>query len=440
MAKITRRHFLAATGGTLLLSISPIGRAAQKQAEFVAVRVWPAQAYTRITLESSLPLQYHQFTLQNPDRVVLDISGAHLNQILKGLPEKVLQRDPYLKNIRVAQYQTNIIRIVLDLKALVDPQVFTLSPIADFQNRLVVDLYPAVVGADDDPLLLLLQDYRRGKLGQDQKISGVAVSDDDVLGSKIEDILSQKMTGKPHKEDKSIATANKRKRRRQVVVLDPGHGGEDPGAVSKSGLYEKNIVLQVARLTKKKLESMGYRVYMTRNEDVLIPHSVRRAKARKLKADVFLSIHADSFTNPKARGTGVYTRRHSGKGSKTAQYLAKTQNMSDMIGGVQMVGDPLVDKTLLDLTQTATNKDSLKLGKFVLKELGKVNKLHKGYVDQANFLVLLAPDVPSILVETAFLSNPTEEKLLRSQTFRNKLATAISEGVNSYLKSSINNQ
>lgn len=439
MAKITRRYFLAATGSTLLLSISPIGRAAQKQAEFVAVRVWPAQAYTRITLESSLPLQYHQFTLQNPDRVVLDISGAHLNQILKGLPEKVLQRDPYLKNIRVAQYQTDIIRIVLDLKALVDPQVFALSPIANFQNRLVIDLYPAEVGADDDPLLLLLQDYRRGKLGQSQKISSTVVSDDDVLGSKIEDILSQKTAGKPPKESKPVTTANKRKRRRQIVVLDPGHGGEDPGAVSKSGLYEKNIVLQVARLTKKKLESMGYRVHMTRNEDVLIPHSVRRAKARKLKADVFLSIHADSFTNPKARGTGVYTRRHSGQGSKTAQYLAKTQNMSDMIGGVQMVGDPLVDKTLLDLTQTATNKDSLKLGKFVLKELGKINKLHKGYVDQANFLVLLAPDVPSILVETAFLSNPTEEKLLRSQTFRNKLATAISEGVNSYLKSTINN-
>lgn len=439
MAKITRRYFLAATGSTLLLSISPIGRAAQKQAEFVAVRVWPAQAYTRITLESSLPLQYHQFTLQNPDRVVLDISGAHLNQILKGLPEKVLQRDPYLKNIRVAQYQTDIIRIVLDLKALVDPQVFALSPIANFQNRLVIDLYPAEVGADDDPLLLLLQDYRRGKLGQSQKISSTVVSDDDVLGSKIEDILSQKTAGKPPKESKPVTTTNKRKRRRQIVVLDPGHGGEDPGAVSKSGLYEKNIVLQVARLTKKKLESMGYRVHMTRNEDVLIPHSVRRAKARKLKADVFLSIHADSFTNPKARGTGVYTRRHSGQGSKTAQYLAKTQNMSDMIGGVQMVGDPLVDKTLLDLTQTATNKDSLKLGKFVLKELGKINKLHKGYVDQANFLVLLAPDVPSILVETAFLSNPTEEKLLRSQTFRNKLATAISEGVNSYLKSTINN-
>lgn len=438
MAKQTRRHFLKATAGTVLLSVSPIGLAGEKQAEFVAVRVWPAQAYTRITLESSLPLKYHQFMLQNPDRVVLDISDAQLNKVIQGLPEKVLQRDPYLKNIRVAQYQSDIIRIVFDLKALVDPQVFALLPIEQFQNRLVVDLYPAVIRVDEDPLLLLLQDYRDGNLGSDGSIpanarssvsSPMTSSGEDVLGSKIEDILAE------NKNQNSGANQRRqRKRHRPVVVLDPGHGGEDPGATGKSGLHEKNVVLQIARQAKKNLENMGYKVYMTRNEDVLIPLRVRVAKARKLKADAFVSIHADSFTRPSARGTGVFVLRRSGATSATAKYLEKTQNSADMIGGVKMVGDPLIDKTLLDLTQTATINDSLKLGKLVLKELGKINKLHKGHVEEANFVVLRAPDVPSILVETAFLSNPTEEKLLSSKSFRNKVAAAISKGVQGYLK------
>ena len=218
-----------------------------------------------------------------------------------------------------------------------------------------------------------------------------------------------------------------------VIVLDPGHGGEDPGAISKGGLREKDVVLSIARATKKRLESMGYKTYMTRNEDVFIPLGVRVAKARQLKADVFVSIHADSFTSPTARGTGVYALSTRGATSAAAKFLAQTQNSADLIGGVQKVGNRSVDDAILDMTQTATIKDSMVLGRYVLNELGKLNKLHKGHVDQANFAVLRAPDIPSVLVETAFLSNPTEEKLLASASFRQKSAEAIADGIKTYL-------
>ncbi|WP_228068217.1 MULTISPECIES: N-acetylmuramoyl-L-alanine amidase, partial [unclassified Neisseria] len=221
--------------------------------------------------------------------------------------------------------------------------------------------------------------------------------------------------------------------RRPVIVLDPGHGGEDPGAIGSSGLREKDVVLSIARETKKRLDAMGYRTYMTRNEDIFIPLGVRVAKARQLKADVFVSIHADAFTNPSARGTGVYALSTKGATSAAARFLAQTQNSADLIGGVQRVGNRQVDSALLDMTQTATIKDSMVLGRNVLGELGKLNKLHKGHVDQANFAVLRAPDIPSILVETAFISNPTEESLLASPSFRQKSAQAIANGVRAYL-------
>ncbi|MDO5686198.1 MAG: N-acetylmuramoyl-L-alanine amidase [Neisseria sp.] len=454
MAKFTRRQILNAAGGTLLLAVSPAMRAAQALSQFVAVRVWPAAAYTRVTLESTLPLQYTHFTLQNTDRLVVDISGAELNGVLQTLSSKILERDPYIARVRVAQHSANVIRVVFDLKALIDPQVFTLSPVADFKNRLVIDLYPAVTGTEQDPLMALLQDYSRGEIRSDGSTTVVArttipdnrvsvtpsAEEEDILGQKIDSILAAQKKdptpptqppGKPVTPPPSVKPAGKRQ---IIVVLDPGHGGEDPGAVGPSGLYEKNVVLAIGRECKKQLERLGYKVYMTRNEDVFIPLRVRVAKARALKADVFVSIHADAFTSPAARGTGVYALSRKGATSTAARYLAKTQNEADAIGGVRSVGDPMIDNTLFDLTQTATINDSLKLGKLVLAQLGKINKLHKGHVDQAAFAVLKAPDVPSILVETAFLSNPQEEKLLASTSFRVKAAQAIANGIHAYFK------
>lgn len=434
MAKITRRQLLGTAAGTLLLSVSTVSLGAES-AQFVAVRVWPADAYTRVTLESTLPLQFNYFHLTEPHRLVIDISGAQLNEVLRTLPAKVLERDPYITGVRVAQNRTDVIRIVFDLKAPVSPQLFTLTPVADFQNRLVIDLYPVLspARAEEDPLMALLRDYRQGKLGQSVPPDKPPEAARDLLAEKIEELMNEE--GTPTQiEIAPLPEPPKRSGRRKiVVVLDPGHGGEDPGAVGH-GLMEKNVVLQIARVCKSELEKLGYLVHMTRNEDVFIPLQVRVKMAQRLRADLFISIHADAFTSPSARGTGVYALSRKGATGAAARYLASTQNAADAIGGVPKVGDRHIDSTLFDLTQTATIKDSLRVGKLVLNELGKINKLHKGHVEQAAFAVLKAPDIPSILVESAFISNPQEAKLLANAQFRSKVALAIAQGTHHYFR------
>lgn len=422
MVKLTRRQIVRRAAAGLLFTLTPLG--AKAAAQFVAVRIWPASAYTRITIESSQALKYRHFALDNPARLVVDIEGAALNNVLQGMAAKVQRNDPYIRTIRVGQNTPSTVRVVIDLKQPANPQVFTLTPVANFRHRLVMDLYPsaatALAAEADDPLMALLNDYSQGKIRSDGTGSTPPVRE-----------------RQPVVVDTPTPSAPRRHGRRPIIVLDPGHGGEDPGAIGKSGLREKDVVLSIARETKKRLDAMGYRTYMTRNEDVFIPLGVRVAKARQLKADVFVSIHADSFTSPSARGTGVYALSTKGATSAAARFLAQTQNSADLIGGVQKVGNRQVDSALLDMTQTATIKDSMVLGRHVLGELGKLNKLHKGHVDQANFAVLRAPDIPSILVETAFLSNPVEEQLLASTSFRQKSAQAIANGIKSYLNKAV---
>ncbi len=425
MVKLTRRQIVRRAAAGLLFTLTPVGVLAKAAApQFVAVRIWPASAYTRITLESSQSLKYKHFALDNPARLVVDIEGATLNNVLQGMAAKVQRNDPYIRSIRVGQNTATTVRVVIDLKQPANPQVFTLAPVANFRHRLVMDLYPsaatALAAEADDPLMALLNDYSQGKIRSDGTGSTPPVRERQPV--IIDDTPPPSTPSSPRRHD-----------RRPVIVLDPGHGGEDPGAIGGSGLREKDVVLSIARETKKRLDAMGYRTYMTRNEDIFIPLGVRVAKARQLKADVFVSIHADAFTSPSARGTGVYALSTKGATSAAARFLAQTQNSADLIGGVQKVGNRQVDSALLDMTQTATIKDSMVLGRNVLGELGKLNKLHKGHVDQANFAVLRAPDIPSILVETAFISNPTEERLLASSSFRQKSAQAIADGVKTYL-------
>ncbi len=425
MVKLTRRQIVRRAAAGLLFTLTPIGALAKAAApQFVAVRIWPASAYTRITLESSQSLKYKHFALDNPARLVVDIEGATLNNVLQGMAAKVQRNDPYIRSIRVGQNTATTVRVVIDLKQPANPQVFTLAPVANFRHRLVMDLYPsaatALAAEADDPLMALLNDYSQGKIRSDGTGSTPPVRERQPV--IIDDTPPPSTPSSPRRHD-----------RRPVIVLDPGHGDEDTGAIGGSGLREKDVVLSIARETKKRLDAMGYRTYMTRNEDIFIPLGVRVAKARQLKADVFVSIHADAFTSPSARGTGVYALSTKGATSAAARFLAQTQNSADLIGGVQKVGNRQVDSALLDMTQTATIKDSMVLGRNVLGELGKLNKLHKGHVDQANFAVLRAPDIPSILVETAFISNPTEERLLASSSFRQKSAQAIADGVKTYL-------
>ena len=422
---ISRRKLLIASTGTLLISLTPIARSAQAGADIVASRIWPATAYTRMTLESTTPIQFKYFQLKNPDRLVIDIQGSATNQFLRELSNKVLPLDPYIASVRVGQFNPETIRIVMDLKTTVNPQVFTLAPVANFKNRLVVDLYPtatvAIEQEKNDPLMALLQDYSHGKVNSDGTTRPQATVPTPPVKTK-----PPAVPGTPNKLN-----------RQPVIMIDPGHGGEDPGAIGPSGLREKDVVLAIGREVKKILDSYGYKTYMTRNEDIFIPLGVRVAKARKLRADLFISIHADAFTNPSARGTGVYALNPKGATSAAAKYLAQTQNAADSIGGVNYSSDKNVNNTLFDLTQTATINDSLKLGKDVLNQLAKINNLHKGSVDQANFAVLKAPDIPSILVETAFISNPTEERLLSGSDFRKKVANSIANGIKVYLSTAV---
>ncbi|MEN6081271.1 N-acetylmuramoyl-L-alanine amidase [Chromobacterium piscinae] len=397
----TRRTLLGAAAATFLIAVSRKGWAAGSQ--IVALRIWPSSTYTRITLESSAAIQYKQFTLANPNRLVIDLQGVQLNGVLKDISSQIAAADPYIRTARAGQFDPDTVRLVLDLKTDVKPQAFALAPVAEYQHRLVVDLYPAS-GQQDDPLLALLQDYNKGKMEQPPA----------------------QIKPKAKNSDRPI-----------VVMLDPGHGGEDPGAIGLQGNREKDVVLKIGHQLKQLIDAeSNMRAYMTRSDDVFIPLGVRVAKARKLNADLFVSIHADAAPNRAARGSSVFALSEKGATSAFAKALAQTENNSDLVGGVKIGNkDKYLAHTLLDLTQTATINDSLKLGKTVLGQLGGLNKLHKNAVEQAGFAVLKAPDIPSILVETAFISNPEEEQRLITAEFQQQMANAIFSGVKRYFAS-----
>lgn len=398
----SKRRFIKGATAVMLLSVSPFGFAASSNV--IAVRIWPASSYTRVTLESNVPLKYRQLVLHNPERIVIDLEGVQLNNVLKQMGTQIQSRDPHLKLVRVGQFDPKTVRLVFEVKNKVSPQIFTMGPVAEFKNRLVMDFYPQGVSANDDPLLALLEDYNKGDL--EEKMPAQA-----------------KKPGKAGK-DRPI-----------IIMIDPGHGGEDPGAMGKYKTREKDVVLQIARRLKALIDKdPEMRAYMTRNEDVFIPLKVRVAKARKMQADLFVSIHADAFTNRSANGSSVFALSTKGATSNTARYLAQTQNEADLIGGVSKSGDAYLDHTMLDLVQTATINDSLKFGDEVLKRMGKVNRLHKNRVDQAGFAVLKAPEIPSILVETAFISNLEEERKLKTAKFQQQMAESIFQGIKAYFR------
>ncbi|MCQ5469790.1 N-acetylmuramoyl-L-alanine amidase [Pantoea sp. AN62] len=399
----SRRRFLQGTGALLLLSVSRVGMAAKNH--IVAVRIWPSSTYSRMTLESNVALKYKQFALSHPERLVIDIEGLHLNTVLKGVDKQVRVDDPFIKNARVGQFDSNTVRVVLELKRSVAPKIFNLSPVAGINHRLVVDLYPSKDQVEDDPLLALLRDYNQGDLEKDETVQAP-------------------LPGKAGR-DRPI-----------IIMIDPGHGGEDPGAHGKYKTREKDIVLKIGRRLKALIDKeANMKAYMTRNEDVFIPLRVRVAKARKQRADLFVSIHADAFTSRAARGSSVFALSTSGATSAAARFLAQTQNESDLIGGVSKSGDRYLDHTMFDMVQRQTIHDSLKFGKEVLHRMGRINHLHKRTVDQAGFAVLKAPDIPSILVETAFISNVEEERKLRTTRYQHQVAEAILQGIKAYVQS-----
>ena len=397
--------------GWLLLPAAQWLVAGRAGAAMVAsARLWPAQEYTRLILDAPAPMAHQLLVMKNPDRLVLDLEGVELNPELGQLPQRVLPGDPYIQAIRVAMYRPGVLRVVLDLKAEVNPQLFALQPVGEYGHRVVLDLYPLT---PPDPLMALLEAERNERPREPANAGPPA--------------------------DKPVA-ANDRaagrsaSRRRIVVAIDPGHGGEDPGAIGRRGTYEKNVTLAIARKLKALIDDEpGMRAMLTRDDDYFVPLGVRVEKARRVQADLFISIHADAFTTPTARGSSVFALSEHGATSAAARWLAQRENEADLIGGVNLdAKDPIVKRAMLDMSQTAQISDSLRVGRSVLDGIGAINALHKGSVEQAGFAVLKAPDVPSILVETAFISNPDEEQKLRDEGYQRKFAASMRSGIKQY--------
>jgi N-acetylmuramoyl-L-alanine amidase len=389
-------------------------------ARIASARLWPAQEYTRLILESPVPLTYELITLAQPDRLVIDLPGVDGNGDLALLPARVHATDPYVGHIRLGRKAPDVLRVVLDLKTAVNPQIFALPPVAEFGHRLVLDLYPTT---PLDPLMALLESERRKEARESTApaMSARPVAPDRITGAP------------PRAPEPSRATA-----RRLTIAIDPGHGGEDPGAIGRRGTQEKQVVLAIARKLKNVLDAdRDTRVFLTRDDDYFVPLATRVQKARRVQADLFVSIHADAFREPQARGSSVFALSENGASSAAAKWLAQRENAADLIGGVNLDGrDPVLARTLLDLSQTAQISDSLKVAQHVLTGIGAHNALHKGTVEQAGFAVLKAPDIPSILVETAFISNPDEEQKLRSPAQQQRFADSIAAGIRRYFAQS----
>jgi N-acetylmuramoyl-L-alanine amidase len=430
---MTTRRAALRRMGALALVFGAVHRA--WGAAIVAVRVWPADDYTRVTLESDQPLAARHQMLQNPPRLLIDIDGLLLDAGLRELVGKVQPDDPYIAGIRVGQNAPRVVRLVLDLKQPVLPQQFALEPVAAYQHRLIFDLYPTQA---HDPLLALVRD----KEAADQR---AAQSLRDALGEFIARIdkpaLPAPARPAPPRQTPApppppaAEELQRRVDRLIIVALDPGHGGEDPGAVGPAGTREKDVVLQIALRLRDQLNALpNLRVMMTRDGDYFVPLHERVRKARRVQADLFVSIHADAFMRREARGASVYVLSQGGASSAAARWIAQKENAADLVGGINVaaVKDEQVMRAMLDMSTSAQIKDSLKLGAEVLAPLGRVGKLHKRQVEQAGFAVLKAPDVPSILVETAFISNPEEEQQLREPDYQAQLVEALATGIRRY--------
>jgi N-acetylmuramoyl-L-alanine amidase len=351
-------------------------------AEIQNLRIWAGPEYTRAVFDVSGPTEYKLFELAKPDRIVLDVHASSFGDNFGAPSAKGL-----LKSIRAGKQGKDDARIVFDLAEGVHPKSFLLPPADKFGYRLVLDLYPAT-----------------------QKTAPV----------------------------KTVAEAVPGKPRDVVVAVDAGHGGDDPGATGSSGAREKDITLAVARQLKKQIDKTpGMSAVLTRDGDYFVPLEKRYAKARDEKADLFVSIHADAFKTEDARGSSVWVLSPRGATNEAARWLADRENRADLVGGVSLDDkDDTLAAVLLDLSQGATMGASNAVAEQVLTSLRKLGPTHRGYVERANFVVLRSPDVPSILVETAFISNPAEESRLKDPSHREKLASAILDGVNGYFRTS----
>jgi N-acetylmuramoyl-L-alanine amidase len=489
---LKRRVLLQGGSIALMLGVHQIARGAT----ILAVRVWPAADYTRVTIESDARLSSQQLVVGSPPRLAVDIEGIELNTELRELVGKIKPGDPYINGLRVGQNAPTVVRIVFDLKQTVRPQVFSLAPVAAYKHRLVLDLYPEQA---IDPMEALIAERLRdapkpGTNNNGPAVAGIAPSAPAAppgtaaapvrpampAGDPLGELMAQQSmrpgpatppppvvaggdrpsappvlvapptlppvvgTAPVRPVSPPVATARggataSRTDRIIIVALDPGHGGEDPGAIGPNGTREKDIVLQVAHRLRERINASSVngspmRAFLTRDADFFVPLGVRVQKARRVQADLFVSIHADAFTTPAARGASVFALSQSGASSSAARWMANKENDADKVGGVNVGGhEAQVQRALLDMSTTAQINDSLKLGGAMLGEIKNIGaRLHKGQVEQAGFAVLKAPDIPSVLVETAFISNPEEEANLRRVDYQENLADALMRGIQRY--------
>jgi N-acetylmuramoyl-L-alanine amidase len=435
-----RRGLLQGGMLVLLLGVQQIARGAS----IVAVRIWPAADYSRVTIESDGLLKSTQAVVSSPPRLAVDIEGLELNPALRELVAKVGADDPFIAGIRVGQYAPSVVRLVIDLKQSVLPQVFNLAPVAAYQHRLVLDLYPLKTA---DPLEELIAERMRELPMAPPSIASdplgeLMAQQEQRFGTASARVPAALRTPAASSRQEQAKAAPARKTDRLIIVaLDPGHGGEDPGAIGPGGTREKDVVLQVAhrlrdRINATTINGNPMRAFMTRDADFFVPLGVRVQKARQVQADLFISIHADAFIRPGARGASVYALSQNGASSAAARWMANKENQADLIGGVNVKAtqDVQLARAMLDMSTTAQVNDSLKLGGALLGEIGGIGRLHKPRVEQAGFAVLKAPDIPSVLVETAFISNPEEEVKLRSDAYQEQLADALMRGISRYFE------
>ena len=478
----SRRQVLQEGAVALLLGASSLARGAS----IVAVRVWPAQDYTRVTIESDTALTARSQFVPDPPRLAVDIDGLDLVPALRGLVAKIRTDDPFIAGARVGQNSPGVVRLVIDLKQPVAPQVFALDPVnvgpaTRYGHRLVFDLYPAQA---IDPLEALiaerlaeqkpsaapilkkpidpLDDWLATKLppartpapphlhAKPPPVAAPPVPAPPRINPKTPENVANNETGNAGTGIFNTQTPRPAVTDRLIIIaLDPGHGGEDPGAIGPAGTREKDVVLQIAQRLRDRINQgevtlqagngagqggrATMRAFMTRDADFFVPLQVRVQKARRVQADLFVSIHADAFMTSSARGASIFALSQSGASSSAARWMADKENQADQVGGLNIkAADAQVQRALLDMSTTAQINDSLKLGASLLREMGNVGKLHKPKVEQAGFAVLKAPDIPSVLVETAFISNPEEESRLGSDEYQDQLADAIMRGIERY--------
>ena len=445
-----RRRLIQAGFCVLSLGAAQLARGAN----LLAVRVWPAPDYSRVTLESDTPLKTTQTFIASPPRLAVDIEGLRLNAALRELVGKVQASDPNIAGIRVGQFSAEVVRLVIDLKHPIAPQVFSLPPVAAYAHRLVLDLYP-IQGLD--PLEQLIQERAAAKntpsapalpspapvndpLGEliARQTRGGAAMGAPSLPTRREDLAPLSGPYIDSQDHPPRAVPDSKTDRLIVIALDPGHGGEDPGAIGPGGTREKDVVLKIAKMLRDRINTSSVngnpmRAYLTRDADFFVPLHVRVQKARRVQADLFVSLHADAFFTPQASGASVFALSQGAASSSAARWMAQKENKADLIGGLNLGGqDAQVQRALLDMSTTAQIKDSLQLGGSLLREIGSVGRLHKPRVEQAGFAVLKAPDIPSVLVETAFISNPEEEEKLRSDAYQQQLTDALMRGILQY--------